>query len=299
MRKNFFNTSKLAPKGYKILDVKVDSTSIDGVLRFVRSQLRENRKFYIVTPNPEQIVRAQTDSVFAQVLNSADISIADGIGLVAAFKFLSLPTTKNVFLRPFLYLAQGLGVGFSILFDRKWLESDIKVIRGRDLFIELIKLANKKGWKVMLIGDRFGSSEKAALALSKNYKNVELYSIGGPNLDEDANPLTKKDKEIEEKVILKVNKVKPELLFIGFGAPRQEKWLYRHKSELDFGGAMVVGGTFDYVSGKKKLPPKWIEDLGLEWLWRLILSNQKIERVSKAFPRFPLMVFLHKVSLRK
>ncbi|OGM24095.1 hypothetical protein A2715_02875 [Candidatus Woesebacteria bacterium RIFCSPHIGHO2_01_FULL_39_32] len=288
--------NKTALNSLKILNVRIDSSSTASLLRFVRSRLTSRRKFFIVTPNPEQVMRAQTDEVFKKILNSADISIPDGVGLVAAHKFLMLPSTDSYVLRPFLYFAQGLGVGFSIFFDRKWVESSLQVIRGRDLFYELIKLANKKGWRVFLVGDELRSAQKAADILSKNYKNVNLFAATGPNLDQDANPRTKKDRIVENATIDKINKLNPELLFIGFGAPLQEKWLYRYRQKLNYGGAMVIGGTFDYVSGKKSIPPNWVSESGLEWLWRLIFSNQKPKRVFSAFPSFPLKVYLHKLN---
>src|SRR3989344_770900 len=138
--------TKTAPKSVNILNVRIDSSSTSSLLRTVRARLAAKKKFYIVTPNPEQVMRAQTDEVFAKILNSADLSIPDGVGLIAAQRFLSLPVTDSYLLRPFLYFAQGLGVGFSILFDREWLSKGFHVIRGREMFLELIKLANKKGW---------------------------------------------------------------------------------------------------------------------------------------------------------
>jgi len=277
-------------KTVNILGVRVDSTSTSSVLRYIRTRLAkfeagqpQKPKFLIVTPNPEQIMRAQHDALFAKILNSADISIPDGIGLIAADKFLSLPTISskgrsalgwNYYLKPFLYFAQGLGVGFSIIFDRNWLMKDLKVIRGRELFMELIKLANKKRWRVFLLGDRLKSGQKAIEALKKSYKGVKLSAADGPNLDEDANPKEKEDRRLEEEAIRVINKMNPHILF-----------------KLNFGGAMVLGGTFDYISGKKKFPPKWIEDSNLEWLWRLLTKDQKTKRILNAFPRFAIMVF--------
>jgi N-acetylglucosaminyldiphosphoundecaprenol N-acetyl-beta-D-mannosaminyltransferase len=280
-------------KQVKILGINVDSTSVTSVLRFVRSR---HEKFLIVTPNPEQIITAQNDLVFANILNSADLSLPDGIGLIAAHKFLQLPTTRNPLLKPILYFAQGLGVGFSVITDREWLTKDLKPARGRLVFMDLIKLANKKGWKVFLLGDRLHSARKAADELKKSYKGVKLYSCDGPGLDEDANPLSPDDRLVETKAIDSINKVNPYILFVGFGAPKQEKWLYRWLPKINTGGAMVVGGTFDYISGKKKTPPTWIADSGFEWLWRILIGDQKIERVSQAFPKFPLIIFWQKLN---
>ncbi len=293
---------KRARKQVDILGVKIDSTELVEVLKYVGSRLKKftseavtKEKFYIVTPNPEQIMRASNDTVFTEILNNSDISLPDGIGLVAAHKFLSLPTTNSYLLKPILYFAQGLGVGFSIIFDRKWLEADLKAIQGRRIFIDLIQLANQNGWKVFLLGDRQKSAQKALAVLSENYKRVHLVGIAGPNLDDDANPKSRQDKEIEEKVVKKIQEEKPHLLFIGFGAPKQEKWLYRWYNKLEIGGAMVVGVTFDYISGKAKLPPNWIATLGLEWLWRILTGSQKWERVKVAVIDFPLKVFWEKI----
>ena len=285
----------LKPRTVKILSVRIDSTSTERVLRFIRVSLENSKKFFIFTPNPEQILRTQTDEVYAKILNSADISLPDGIGLIAAYKFLHLPTTHNLLLKPVLYFAQGLGVGFSILFDRKWLTKELKVIRGRDFFIKLIELANKEKWRVFLLGDSLDSAKKAKIALEKNYLNIKLYEARGPDLDDDANFRTIKDESVHIDAMKRINKAAPQLLIIGFRAPVQEKWLYRYLPQLNIGGAMVVGGTFDYISGRKPLPPAWIADTGLEWLWRLLKGDQKAKRIINAFPKFALKIYLTKL----
>ncbi|OGM21948.1 hypothetical protein A2863_02620 [Candidatus Woesebacteria bacterium RIFCSPHIGHO2_01_FULL_38_9b] len=285
----------LKPRTVKILSVRIDSTSTERVLRFIRVSLENSKKFFIFTPNPEQILRAQTDEVYAKILNSADISLPDGIGLIAAYKFLHLPTTHNLLLKPILYFAQGLGVGFSILFDREWLTKELKVIRGRDFFIKLIELANKEKWRVFLLGDSLDSAKKAKIALEKNYLNIKLYEARGPDLDDDANLRTIKDESVHIDAMKRINKAAPQLLIIGFRAPVQEKWLYRYLPQLNIGGAMVVGGTFDYISGRKPLPPAWIADTGLEWLWRLLKGDQKAKRIINAFPKFALKIYLTKL----
>src|SRR3989344_1426988 len=285
----------LKPRTVKILSVRIDSTSTERVLRFIRVSLENSKKFFIFTPNPEQILRTQTDEVYAKILNSADISLPDGIGLIAAYKFLHLPTTHNLLLKPVLYFAQGLGVGFSILFDRKWLTKELKVIRGRDFFIKLIELANKEKWRVFLLGDSLDSAKKAKIALEKNYLNIKLYEARGPDLDDDANFRTIKDESVHIDAMKRINKAAPQLLIIGFRAPVQEKWLYRYLPQLNIGGAMVVGGTFDYISGRKPLPPAWIADTGLAWLWRLLKGDQKAKRIINAFPKFALKIYLTKL----
>lgn len=286
---------KIDRKHLNILGVAIISSSVNQLLRQVRQNILHRRKFMIVTPNPEQIIQAQTDPKFMKILNSAEISVPDAIGLVVANKFLSLSNPKSIF-RPLILICQGIAVGLSVFLKRDWLESDLKVIKGRDFFLEVIKLANKKGWRVMMIGNREKSSQKAADKLKANYKKVKLYPFEGPNLNNSGEPVSSEDKILEKKVVESINTIKPELMIIGFGAPKQEKWVYRWRSTLNVIGTMVVGGTFDFIAGTSKLPPKQVEKLGLEWLWRLVTGSQKIPRIINAAFVFPYKVFLQKLN---
>ena len=288
-------TTKIARKVVNILDVKLDSTSLPSVLRFIRLNLKLDRKFLIVTPNPEHILKAQSDNDFKNILNSANLSLPDGIGIIAASKFLILPNPENIIRRLLVLPVQGLGVGFSVLFDREWLSSELELIHGRKLFMELIELGNKMSWKVVLLGDRLKSAQNAKKILERNYQTINISAVEGPNLNSDGSCVTKEDNIIEEQAISKINEIKPELLFIGFGAPEQEKWIHKWFTKLNLTGAMVVGGTFDYISGKAKAPPKFLEKLELEWLWRLIREPKRLKRITSAVAGFPYKVFEYKL----
>jgi N-acetylglucosaminyldiphosphoundecaprenol N-acetyl-beta-D-mannosaminyltransferase len=292
-------TTKKAQKQAKILKVLVTSTSKPRVLRFVRERLRifdPKRKFLIVTPNPEMVMRAEKDENFANILNSADLALPDGIGLSAANKFFSLPAPKNKILRLPVLLIQGFIVGLAVLFKEEWLREGLELMKGREMFLELMKLANKKGWRVFLLGGEDEAVKKAANNLRKSLKKVAIEFTDGPMIDIDGNPISQDEVLIERKTIKSINEFKPHLLFVAFGAPKQERWLNKWLGELNIGGAMVVGGTFDYMAQKRSLPPQWVEKLGLEWLWRLLLQPGRARRIMIAFPFFPLKVFWHKLS---
>ncbi len=293
-------TIKKAHKQANILSIRLSSTSKVRVLRFVRGRLRifdknaaKKTKFIIVTPNPEIVTKAQKDKELARILNSADLSLPDGIGLAAAHKFMAFRVPKWKILRAPVLLVQGLVVGLAVLFGDRWLTKDLNIIKGREIFLELMKLANKKSWRVFLLGGEGGVAEKTAKNLQKSLKKIVLESAEGPTLDENAAPVSKKNTEIEKDVVRSINRLRPHLLFVALGAPKQEKWLDKWMESLNIGGVMVVGGTFDYMARKTTLPPKWMEKLGLEWLWRLIAQPGRAKRIFTAFPLFPLRVYWH------
>jgi N-acetylglucosaminyldiphosphoundecaprenol N-acetyl-beta-D-mannosaminyltransferase len=255
------STEKIHQKNRRsvtILGVRIDSTTTREVLEKIANTIRENVKLSIVTPNPEIVLQAQTDSHLEQALNTSDIAIADGAGLLWAEK--KLYGTKLLHL-----------------------------IKGRELFMDIIEMAESHAWNVILLGDRVGSAQKAKLKLEEKWKKVKLYAIEGANLNLDGNPETNEDFAIEKGAIEEINKIKPHLLFIGFGAPRQEKWMQKWLPKLNCNVIMVVGGTFDYVSGKVSFPPKWWPAT-MEWLWRL-LTQFRFKRIWNAVFVFPYTVF--------
>jgi len=73
-----------------------------------------------------------------------------------------------------------------------------------------------------------------------------------------------------DEILATINAFRPDILLVAYGAPAQEKWLWANRDKIKAKVAMGVGGTFDYLTGRAKVPPDWINQLGLEWLWRLV-----------------------------
>ena len=244
----------------QIMQIKVNSTKISEVLARVEGLISDSVKFYIVTPNPELILASETNNKLKEALNAADISIPDGVGLKIA-------------------------------------DPNLNIIKGRELFLDLIKLAVKNNWKVFLLGGMGDESEASLKKLQITYPKLKIKSARGPMLDNNSNPITETDKKVEIEVMDQINQFKPDFLFVAFGNPKQEIWIHDNLSKLSIGGAMAVGGTFRYIAGTSKLPPKWMARSGLEWLWRLITEPIRFSRVFRAVIVFPIRVFLDRVRL--
>ena len=203
-----------------ILGVKIDDIEMAEALVQVEQWIISPGKHYIVTPNPEFLVAAHKDTVFKKILNDADLSIPDGVGLKLSGKI------KNTF-------------------------------SGTDFMEELIRVAAEKGFTAGFLGGKDGVAEKCAECLKRKYPTLKVL-------------FTSADAEA---------KIPPlDLLFVALGHIKQEKWIAANLDKIPVHLAMGVGGAFDYLSGRVPRAPKWMRDLGFEWLFRLIMQPWRIKR---------------------
>lgn len=287
-----------APTDRKIIPIfkiPVDSTSQSRVLAKILSWKQAQHRF-VATPNPEILIRALHDTKLTKVLQQADLSLPDGTGVVAAMRYLSLPICTKWGLTYFDLVFQGLKVTYWLLFDRKKVLSVSRVVPGRVIFEKVIGLATARAWKVFLLGGKPGVAEAVAAKYKRQNSKCRIEAESGPWLGENGQPVNGQQAGVEKEAIEKINKFKPDFLFVAFGPPKQEKWVARNLPRLKVGVAMVVGGAFDYLAGRVPLPPKFVEGAGFEWLWRLITQPWRATRIFTAVVIFPWKVFLWKLK---
>lgn len=216
----------------------------ETLLTKITNLVVENTKLQLIfTPNPEQISRSFHEPQFKQALQSCDLNLPDGAGLVWALG------RKNGFKR----------------------------ISGREVFHDLLKLAEQNHWKVVLLGGKPGAAEK----LQKKFKN-QIFFESGDRM------------EAETRAIKLIKSEKPNLVFVAYGAPWQEYWILKHKQELESAQvnlAMVVGGAIDYEAGLVARVPKAFETLHLEWLWRLLQEPWRAKRQLMGLEFFVRVLF--------
>lgn len=156
-------------------------------------------------------------------------------------------------------------------------------IPGQSYFRKIIELSNEKGYSIYLLGGEPGIPEKAKENLEKLFPNVNIVGVHHGYFDEN----------VEKEVIKEINELQPNVLFVALGAPKQEKWIKKHKNELKVDVATGQGGTYDYEAGKIKRAPVWIQKIGMEWFWRLLKEPSRIKR------QIVLPIYLFKVIFAK
>lgn len=281
-----------------ILGIKISVTYKEEVLKFVNSKLDSKEKFYIVTPNPENLLLATKDWLLAKAIRRSDLAIPDGIGLAMAFKYLKFKENRKNIFRPLVLLYQGILVGMATFFNKEYLTRDLQIIKGRELFFDIIKIANEKHLKVYLFGGENGEQLKSKEILEKDYTNIEFKThYKFPQYNRNGQPVTKADRKMHKGIVGSIKLFEPDLVIVALNTPKQEKWIYRNFFRLtNVTGALALGGTFNYVAENMKLPPKWMENLGLEWVYRLLQEPRRIKRIINAVIVFPWRVFVWKLK---
>ena len=241
-------------KSMNFLGVRVDNVSRDEALERVRSSFGNNDVFTIFTPNAEMFVEASRDNTFKGILNSGSLNICDGNG------------------------AQFFSKG------------ELTKIPGVDFLKELCNLAQQEDKFVYFLGS--GSNDviqKAKNKLQEEYPDLRIAGFHkGPKLSIQGDVLMADDSN--NVVIDKIIAAAPDILFVGFGHNKQERWIHKYLHELpSVKVAMGVGGSFDMIGGKFKRAPKAIRDLGLEAFWRLLIEPKRLPRVMRAVILFPVL----------
>ena len=238
-----------------IMGVRIDNLSMDEVLKIAEEKIEKDEQYIIYTPNTEFIMMCQKDKEFLNLMNESDINIPDGIGLIYAGKIKKHPLKEKV--------------------------------GGYDLSVNLLKMANDKGLKLYVVGGKPGVAEAAMENVREKYPGIKI--VGTQHGYFKGTHLGKKGHEEELAVIEDINKHQPHILFVGFGAKKQELWIEYNKDLINANVIIGNGGTLDGLAGIVKRAPDIFIKLGLEWLYRLMKEPKRIKR------QIVLPVFMLKV----
>jgi len=214
-----------------------------------------SQKFIVNTINPHSYVTTKSDILFSEALKCSDILVPDGSGIVLAAKLIN--------------------------------GDKINKIAGADLHKHLLEKLNMIGGSVFYMGASQATLDKIQFRLFSDFPNVNVGAYSPPFKES----FTHDD---NVKIIEKINSFKPDVLFIGMTAPKQEKWVHQNKEKLNFKVACSIGAVFDFYAGNTKRAPQWMVGFGLEWLHRSLLSWRLAKRNLISNPIFIKDMLLEK-----
>lgn len=226
-----------------ILGVPFDNVTIADAIEAIEQMVASREPHYLVTANVDFVVQAQADVELRRILFDAHLVLCDGTPLVWASKLLGNPLLERV--------------------------------AGADLVPLLLGVAAEKGYRIFFLGATSDSVARAVENLKKVHPDLNIAGFYSPPF----NRLLEMDHDEIQRRILQA---KPDLLFVSFGCPKQEKWIAMHYRSLGVPLCAGVGATIDFLAGTVKRAPLWMHHLGVEWTYRLL---QEPRRLFKRYAR--------------
>lgn len=226
----------------KFMNTEIDNLTMNETLQAINNLVKERKNSYVVTPNVDHIVQLEKDKELQAVYENASLILTDG--------------------KPLLWIAKLYGTPIK------------EKISGSDLFPLLCEMAAKKGYKMFFLGAAEGVAAKAARRLSRRYKGLQVVGTYSPPFG------FEKSKEELQKVKTIIKQAKPDILIVGLGCPKQEKFMYHYCKVLDVPISLGLGASLDFEAGNVKRAPRWMANHGLEWLFRI---TQDPKRMAKRY----------------
>lgn len=222
----------------KFMNTNIDNLTMAETLHEIDKLIQKKNCSYVVTPNVDHIVRLEKDEELQKVYKNASLILTDG--------------------KPLIWIS-------------KWYKTPIKEkISGSDLFPRVCQLAANKNYTMYLLGAVEGVADTAARNLMKKYPGLNIVGTYSPPFG------FEKNEQEMNKIKTQIQDVHPDILIVGLGCPKQEKFMYYHCKELGVPISFGLGASIDFEAGNIKRAPKWMSNHGLEWLYRFSKEPKRL-----------------------
>lgn len=235
-----------------ILGVNFDTYTQKEALNKLIGFLKEDKNHMLITPNPEIVLEANKDHELMQIINTSDLVVPDGIGVVMASKLNKIKIKERV--------------------------------AGYDLILSLFNYIKDKNYTVYFLGSGIGVAEIAKTKIEQKYNGIKIVGTHDGYFDNNS----------EKLIIEQIKNLKPDILLVGLGCPKQEIWANKYKEILPVKLMCCCGGSLDAMSMKVKRAPDIFIKLNLEWFYRLIKQPTRFIRMLR-LPLFMLLVIKNKI----
>ena len=224
----------------EILKTNINVTNIDEAVGYIDKYLEQMRGEYICISNVHTTVTAYRDEEYRKVQNGSILNMPDGKPLSIVQKLRGYTQAGRV--------------------------------PGPDLMPAIFKLSEKRGYRHYFYGSTPETIEKLGIRLKEAYPRLQIVGMYSP-------PFRPMTVEEDAEIIEQINETKPDFIWVGLGAPKQELWMAEHKGKVN-GIMLGVGAGFDFHAGTVLRAPRWMQEVCMEWLWRMMQDPKRL------FPRY-------------
>ncbi len=233
-----------------ILGVEISSVNMAQALAIFQEWISHKSRQYVCVTPAHAVMDCYRDYSLRGVFNQSGLTTPDGMAIVWLLR---------------LHGARHVGR-----------------VYGPDLMNEVCRISVQKGWGHFLYGGEPGVAERLKSGLEERYKGVRVVGTFSP-------PFRALSDEEDREVIAAINQACPDIVWVGISSPKQERWMHDHLGKLDASVMVGVGAAFDFLTGRKPQAPSWIQQMGLEWLFRL---STEPGRLWPRYSQYPLFVLL-------
>lgn len=247
----------------EILGSRVHMVEVDDAVVIIASliETERTRTHYVVNTGMHGLMEGRRDPKFRIILNDADLFCPDGI----------------------LTLLVARARGYSIRKRRT----------GPELLWEFCQATQQKRYKHYFYGDTEDTLHLMSAKLSQSFPDMNIVGLHSP-------PFRQLTPAEDESVLAAINAAQPDVLWVGLGAPKQERWIFEHRDRLKIPMIVGAGASFKFVAGTVKRAPAWLQYIGLEWLFRLLMEPRRVwRRVFLDAPQFIGLAMLEISGLKK
>jgi exopolysaccharide biosynthesis WecB/TagA/CpsF family protein len=225
------------PPPIVMMGVPIDQLNTSQALGIAEEMIASGTPHVIATANVDFLAQVQEDAALQRILHDADLILCDGTPLVWMSKWLGDPLPER--------------------------------LAGSDLVPLLLDLAQEKGYRVFFLGGRDEVIAVAEEKIQARWPKLQIAGMYSP-------PFAPIDKMDHEGICRRIREAKPDMLFVSFGCPKQEKWLAMNFRDAGVPVAMGVGATIDFLAGTVKRAPVWMRKTGLEWVFRVLQEPRRL-----------------------
>jgi N-acetylglucosaminyldiphosphoundecaprenol N-acetyl-beta-D-mannosaminyltransferase len=261
----------------EVLGVRFHNLTRTEAARAIAALAQSGQRAYVVKPYSEFMPRAIRDAAIRDLLNAAELCLADGIGILWAAHFLSLPGGT---LRALWQLPVSLA---SLVFDPGAIHRPLKEnMAGVDLTWDMLAALDEISASIFLLGGTDAELRGTDERINARFPRLRIVGAHSGHFDVRGAQ--------NETVVAEINAAVPQALLVAMGFPLQERWIVANLPRLNVNVAIAEGGSFSFISGAARRAPAWMRRASLEWLFRLLRQPSRLRR-QLALPLFVWLVF--------
>jgi N-acetylglucosaminyldiphosphoundecaprenol N-acetyl-beta-D-mannosaminyltransferase len=212
----------------------------DASEEIVSTAKDEKSGLLIVTVNVDVLMLCRRDPEFREICEDAAMVLADGMPIIWTSHIAKCALPQRV--------------------------------TGVDLVPAIAEVAARRGARIYILGGREGAASSAARRLSEQFSGLTIAGTDCPPFGFERDPVQ------SQEIVNRINDARVDILFIGVGAPKQEKWISAHLRQLNVGAIVCVGAAIEFQAGLIRRAPRLLQICGFEWIWRLCLEPRRLWR---------------------